>query len=264
MLPRVNLVRTDSDDFLLFSTDDAVSKTIYSTGSWALPLIVISRLFYQDADAPLIIDVGANLGAYSVPVAREIAASGGVVYSYEPQRIVFYQLCGNAFLNRLDNLYAFNMAIGDYDGKVMIPSIDYNKSKNIGGFSLDNQARDTQNAVVMKQDEKSNEVPIFRLDSLTFPKAASWIKIDVEGLEFQVLRGAVNYLEAHDFPPILLEAWNLEWFKEKWQELLEFLTVLGYEYFGILDEIFAQHPKFPRQIKFVGDMTTGFQMIRVR
>ena len=84
MLPRVNLVRADSADFLLFSTDDAVSRTIYSTGSWASPLLTISNLFYKGEDAPLILDVGANLGSYAIPVAKEIAAAGGQVYCYVP------------------------------------------------------------------------------------------------------------------------------------------------------------------------------------
>jgi len=264
MLPRVNLIRTDIADYLLFSTDDAVSRTIYSAGSWASPLLTISQMFYRDMEAPLIIDIGANLGAYSIPVAKEISAVRGMVYAFEPQRIIFYQLCGNTFLNRLDNLFTFNVAIGDYDGSLQIPSIDYGKSKNIGGFSLDEKVRGILDSVSLKADEKPHEVPISRLGSLSFPKSPALIKIDVEGLELQVIRGAVSFLEEHLFPPLLLEAWNLDWFKEQRQELLQYLNFLGYDYFVIQDEIIAQHPRFPRQVRFNIDAASTIQMIRVR
>jgi len=264
MLPRVNLVRADSADFLLFSTDDSISKTIYSTGSWASALLTISNMFYHSEEAPLILDIGANLGAYSIPIAKEIAESGGLVYSYEPQRIIYYQLCGNVFLNRLENVHAFNMAIGDRDGSVMIPSIDYSKSKNIGAFTLDQQGVAKNEAIAVKAGDRANTVPIARLDSLTFPKPPTLIKIDVEGLELQVLKGAVNYLEEHHFPPLLLEAWDEDWFKDRRVELLDYLTTIGYEYFAIRAEIVAQHPRFPRQVEFVGDHTSGVQMIRLR
>jgi FkbM family methyltransferase len=264
MLPRVNVVRTDRADYLLFSTNDAISRTIYANGTWAEPLLDISRMFYSDAEAPLIIDVGANLGAYSVRVAKDIATQSGCVYSYEPQRIIYYQLCGNVFLNRLDNIYAFNMAIGEQDGSLLMPSIDYDTSANIGGFSFDQESNERLKPVGLNSNQKSSEVAVARLDSLTFPGAPALVKIDVEGLELQVLKGARGFLEEHSFPPLLLEAWTADWFSDRRQALLDFLSILGYEYFSIHDELIAQHPKFPRQIKFVVDANSTIQMIRVR
>jgi hypothetical protein len=147
----------------------------------------------------------------------------------------------------------------------MIPAIDYGQSKNIGGFSLDQQATARIDSVAVDAQRSGWPVPLSRLDSLTFPKTPALIKIDVEGLELQVLQGATQFLEAHAYPPLLLEAWNLDWFKDRREQLLSYLTHLGYEFFIIIDEIIAQHPKFPRQIKFEGDMTTtGIQMRRVR
>ncbi|APW41603.1 FkbM family methyltransferase [Rhodoferax saidenbachensis] len=263
MLPRVNLVRTDSADFLLFSTDDAVSKTIYSTGTWASPLLAISKMFYQDEAAPFIMDIGANLGAYTIPIAKDVASMDGMVYAYEPQRIVFYQLCGNAFLNRLDNVFPFNMAIGDTEGSVLIPSINYKDSKNIGGFTLDQDAHSHLGPVAIDGKDQGHAVRLACLDNLDVPKSPSLIKIDVEGLELQVLKGAVKFLEKHQYPPMLLEAWNLDWFQERRKELLDFLAHLGYECFAIQDELIAQHPLCQRQIQFKIEAST-IQMARVR
>jgi len=56
---------------------------------------------------------------------------------FEPQRIIYYQLCGNIVLNRLDNFRAFNQAVGDSDGDIEMPEINYENNVNIGAFSLE-------------------------------------------------------------------------------------------------------------------------------
>ena len=68
MLPRVNLLRTDETDYLMFSTDDSISQTIYRSGHWAKLILDMSATFLSGIEAPLVIDVGANLGAYAVPL----------------------------------------------------------------------------------------------------------------------------------------------------------------------------------------------------
>jgi FkbM family methyltransferase len=249
MLPRVNMVRCDNADYLLFSSPDSISDTIYRAGTWAEPLIAMSRMFYADVASPLILDVGANLGGYCIPIAKEIAGAGGSVYAFEPQRIVFYQLCGNAFLNRLDNIHAFMMAIGEDDGMINIPDVDYGASTNIGAFSLDENIRNTLNAIKFV-GQIGDEVRISRLDSLTLPKSPCLIKIDVEGLELKVLRGGRKFLHDNRYPPILLEAWQLDWFVEQRLALFGFLHELGYTTFEIGQDVVAQHPAFDRFVEF--------------
>ena len=139
MLPRVNLIHTDIGEFLLYSTNDYISKHLYIDGTWDSHLLKLTRLIYANIDSPVILDIGANLGAYSVPVGRDIISKGGQIHSFEPQRIIYHQLCGNLLLNRLDNVFTYNVAVGAEDGIVEIPVLNYNDSENIGAFSLDEQ-----------------------------------------------------------------------------------------------------------------------------
>lgn len=247
MLPRVNILRGDHADYLTFSTRDIITQTLYLEGSWAQLLQKIGETFCADVEAPFVLDIGANMGAFSIPFAKNIAARGGLLYAFEPQRIVYYQLCGNVFLNRLDNVFAYNMAIGDEDATVEIPSIDYSASQNIGAFSIDQGLRGVLNAVTVNEGAPRDEVPLRRLDSVALPKAPSLIKIDVEGLEVKVLQGAMQLLQSANFPPLLLEAWKGDWFKAQREILVRYLHDIGYTITCELgEEIIAQHPKHHR------------------
>lgn len=261
MLPRINIARTDHADYMLFSTGDAISAVLCRTGDWDALTKQIALIFCADIEAPLIVDVGANLGAFSIPIAKTIAPVGGTVYAYEPQRIVFYQLCGNAFLNRLDNLHVFNAAVGDAEGWVDIPEVDYQATTNVGGFTLDGALRQRDNLVQYLSSVQ--KVRMERLDAVAFPKPPTLLKIDVEGLELDVLKGAKRLIaQAH--PPILLEAWTLDTFAERRETLLAHLRELGYDLFLIQDEIIAQHPSHPRQFQITLGENSVLQLRRLR
>ena len=265
MLPKTDIVRCKDADYLLFSTHDAITSHLRERGSWESHLVLITQMFAQGVDAPLILDIGANLGAYAIPLARKIAASKGTVYAYEPQRIVYYQLCGNIFLNSLDNVFAFCMAIGDTDGMIGMPPLDYAKTANIGGFSLVDDIRDKTNYVVLQENAVPVQTPISRLDSIKFPKTPSLIKIDVEGFDLNVLAGGVALLERSNFPPILFEAWNFEWFAGEKRKLFDLLHHLGYEITSVFaDDYVAQHAKHSAHINFITDGKGNFNMTRVR
>ncbi len=251
MLPRINLVRTEKTDYLLFSTRDAISLSVYLNGIWAEPLLQIANTFAHQVESPLVIDVGANLGAFTVPIAQDLAVRGGIVFAFEPQRIIYQQLCGNVFLNRLENVHAFNAAVGDTNGFISIPNINYENIANIGAFTLDSSNANANDfkATSAQSGGFSPQVPICTLDSVTLPKAPSLIKIDVELLELQVLKGATGCLESHDYPPLMLEVFQNN--HPQHRDAVEgYLHHLGYGLFKLGDEVIAQHPRHGVQVAF--------------
>ncbi len=264
MLPRVNLVKGEAADYLLLATEDHISRTLYLSGGWDTHLLDVTRVFCQGVDAPLILDIGANLGAYAIPVARELQAANGVVWCYEPQRIVYYQLCGNIFLNRLDNVEAIHQAIGDRDGTVDIPEINFDRATNVGAFSLDENVR-RNTGHLNEFDADSRSVPMRRLDSLAFAKPPTLIKIDVEGLELAVISGGLAFLERNAFPPLLFEALEVEWLSGNREMIFDRLGGAGYEITKIAgDDYVAQHPDNPINIAFSNDGQGILYMARTR
>lgn len=258
MLPRVNMIRTDSTDYLLFSTDDLISRYIQALGQWESANLSIAELLCEGIDKPLVIDVGANLGAFTVPLAQKLMARGGLIYPFEPQRVIFYQLCANIFLNRLDCCIANNVAISDEEGVLEFNDIDYAQAANIGGYSIVEEYRERINSTKSNADALVHKVPIRTLDSFDFPRPVSLLKIDVEGMELQVLKGAATLLKSSNYPPIMVEAWTAEWFIAQRSELLAYVEGLGYELFFLNEmDVIAQHKLSQRLCKFVVDPATN-------
>jgi FkbM family methyltransferase len=262
MLPRVLIAKCEEFDCLLFSVDDLISKSLLRNGSWENHLHVITKFFLNGVDKPLVLDIGANLGSYAIPVGKLLAQSGGTLYAFEPQRIIHYQLCGNIVLNRLDNVFAFNQAVGEHNGVIQIPVPDYSHFSNIGSFSIEKKYMELQGIqVAMKGTET---VPMITLDSLSLPKPPSFIKLDVEGHELNVLRGGINFLKNSSYPPIIFEAWEKEWFQKEREELLGFVKQLGYEITSLGDnDYIAQHQSNPVRVDFATHENGRVRMTKI-
>ncbi len=265
MLPPVNIIDCREARYMLFNTNDAISNVLYRSGQWEEYLLTISRFLIEGIDAPIIVDIGTNLGAYSIPLAKSIQSKGGVVYGYEPQKTIYYQLCGNIVLNRLDNYEAANVALGEQNCSIDIPYIDYDNHHNIGAFSMIKALRDELDVEKYCNYKKLIATPMITLDSVELPKSPSLIKIDVEGYELNVLKGGTKFLKKHCYPPLLFEAWGETWFAQQRSELLAYFAKLGYEItLNIGAEYVAQHPANPVRVDFQRQEGGGINMLKLR
>jgi FkbM family methyltransferase len=171
----------------------------------------------------IVLDIGANLGSYVVPLARHHAHLQFEVF--EPQRIIYYQLCANIFLNRLSNVYAHNVGLSNEQRITSYVLPNYAEETNIGAFSIDFDTRLKDYEV--KSEGVTERMIIIPLDSMQYEKVRL-IKIDVEGHELSVLLGAEHTLRENNYPPIIFEAWTWK-FPEKRQAVFSHLENLGYE-----------------------------------
>ena len=151
----------------------------------------------------VVIEAGANMGSFTVPLAKN-AGERGMVYAFEPQLAVFQQLSANVALNDLINVQTFNAGCGDEEGWMPIIRPNPKVELNYGGLPLERLKGDS----IVK-------VRIEKLDNCIDPPRLNLIKADVEGMEAQVLKGArgliekfrpMLYLEAHEpehAPPLI-------------------------------------------------------------
>jgi len=152
--------------------DMYVGRSFAEYGEYSEGEVDIFRQVLRPGD--LALDIGANLGSHTLPLAQFVGPTGGV-YAFEPQRILFQILCGNVALNEIGNVRALPFALGRVAGSAKVPALDYRGVNNFGGVPLGT--------------EHGEDVPVVTLDQLGLPKVRL-IKIDVEGMELDVLAGA--------------------------------------------------------------------------
>ena len=145
----------------------------------------------------VIVDAGANIGLVAVPIAQAVLPRNGVVHAFEAQRMMHYALCGSAALNDLENLYIYNKALGAERGILKAAKPNYAQPQDFGLFSL------------TQQDEALPErIEVVTIDSLELP-GLDFLKVDVEGMEIEVLKGTRGCLERYR-PCCWIEYWKVE------------------------------------------------------
>jgi FkbM family methyltransferase len=170
-----------------------------------------TRLFRQMlAPGMTAVEVGANIGTHTLVMAQSVGP-GGRVLAFEPQRSVFQILCGNLALNGLEQVEPWRAALGAESGTLVAPRLDPRVRHNFGGLELGSGA-----------PVAGDRVPLLTLDSFDLP-ALHFMKVDAEGMEHDVLRGARQTLTK--FKPLLyVENDRLE----KSAALIQFLETLDY------------------------------------
>ena len=238
-LPEFDICTTRGDHrFLLTSGPDYISGVLRGGELWNASSI--NQRLLEFVAAPVIYDIGANLGSWTIPVGNYFQHRNGIVYSFEPQRQVYNQLCGNIFLNKLKNCYTFNSALGDYAGEIDVPVFDPMTDGNLGAVSLDKTIFSEQRRNTTPQTEKRT---INTLDTLNMPHA-SLLKIDVQGMELEVLKGGRKWIQASGYPYITFTTWGdyMKYTIEKNKQLFSLLQdEMGYELLQIDNFFVAQH-----------------------
>lgn len=164
---------------------------------------------YFSLDKGIFIDIGANIGKYTVKIGNQLKDRGKVI-AIEPQPANFKALEKNVKLNNLKNVYLKKVACSDSNGFTKF-YIDY-----IGDY-------DGRHSLIKnKRSRKKIKVRIQKLDFILDElkiKEVDLIKIDVEGAESLVLKGALKTLK-NSHPKIIFEAWD-ENYLNKIKEVLK-------------------------------------------
>lgn len=225
-------LRIQSGDGLLpFQKGDLVAQSLWIDGC------------YEDGDRALLrkllpvfdcfIDVGANIGIYTLLASRHIRA-GGEVFAFEPSPLEFAKLEKTIVWNSLSNVIAECVAVGSESGTVGF----YESTTGAGALNRIGKPakRDLPFQLVT--------VPCIALDDYfaTKPSIATFIKVDVEGFELPVLKGAQNFLQ-RTRPTIMMEM--VESRASEWSspgQVWDFLVARGYGWYGLAEADNLLHP----------------------
>ncbi|QMT31601.1 FkbM family methyltransferase [Alysiella filiformis] len=202
-----------------------------------IQLLHLRRQYFGDGVVAL--DCGANIGAHSIAWGIEMTHWGKVI-AFEAQERLYYALAGNVALNNCFNVRAMYAAVGNPQSNqayLNIPVVDYTRPSSFGSLEL--QARENTEFIGQNIDYNNTvAVPLMALDSLNLPRL-DLMKIDVEGMEMDVLQGAWASIEQHK--PIL----QIEILKSNPQPIMDALSELGYHFFHFEINLLAIHQDDP-------------------
>lgn len=197
--------------------DIYVGKAIERYGEYSESEAEIFRQLCSADD--VVVEVGAHVGTHTMVLSRLVGESGRV-YAFEPQRILFQTLCANMALNSITNVECFQAAVSSETGCVLIPDIRSDVEFNFGGISVDNF-------------EHGIKIPKVTLDQFLDLGRLKLLKVDVEGMEFEVISGARRTIDR--FKPVLYVENDRV---EKSRDLINLIRSLGYRMFWHLAPLY--------------------------
>lgn len=169
----------------------SVNHTYYAErGLFENNLIEWTKQFCQKDQ--LFLDIGAHTGSYAITLAPYASK----VLAFEPQKMTYYALCGGVALSGLNNVDCFKIGLGN---ESQVGEKTLHIVSNDGGGS-------TVHAPPSEKILTSETIEIRTLDSLNIQEKISFIKMDVEENELQVLQGGMETIVRCGYPKILFES----------------------------------------------------------
>jgi FkbM family methyltransferase len=219
--PTVVSARLGNGSFEIRHYRDFIQRHIYFFGYWERKVSALITRLLRPGD--VFIDIGANVGWFTILGARRVGPHGKVV-AFEPGRETFDNLQANIRLNRLANVTAENLAIADIDGVALLSGID-DRCTALGSIARDDIA-------------SGETVTSVRFDNYwqsTCNKPIRLIKMDIEGAEMKALSGMDDLLRRQLCDYLIVEVNNetLAWAGSTPQHVLSLLGKYRYRLYRI-------------------------------
>lgn len=184
------------------------------------------------------IDGGANIGVHTIEWAKHMYG-WGTVHAFEAQEKIYYALAGNVAINNCLNASAHYAALGSKSGEIKIPVPNYLVPASFGSLELkQNKSNEFIGQNIDYSDEAMQNVALKTIDSFNWPRV-DLIKIDVEGMEVDVLLGAEHTIQRAK--PILM----IEIIKTDKVQVEAFLARQGYKMYPMGINLLAVHESDP-------------------
>jgi FkbM family methyltransferase len=191
---------------------------------------------FTPKEGDVVIDVGAHIGPYTLKTSKRVGSNGKVV-AIEADPENFNILNRNIQLNKFTNVIALNYAAYSKESKIklylLMKDSSYTKL-----YTVMTDRATKYNPVMTDRagnEKKFVEVQANTLDYLLELSGikhedVNWIKIDVEGAEYDVLKGAKNILSKSDNISLLIEIHNLSTYNTTlYEPIKEFLNSYNFQ-----------------------------------
>lgn len=180
---------------------EGIDFSIYLLGAFEAGCHRAYREALRGRRAPVVLDIGANIGAHTLPIAAMVRDAGGIVHAFEPTAWAFTKLVTNIGLNPglAMNVRPHQAMLGEHDSTACAPNL-HSSWPLLGSDSVTDPAhmgalKGTDGAEALTLDAVVRRLGLGRVDL---------VKLDVDGHEPDVLLGGLAALERFR-PPIVME-----------------------------------------------------------
>jgi FkbM family methyltransferase len=223
--PKAELVATIIQNIKMkLSVNDWVQQNIFLNGYYEKN--ETDYWLRRTQNSTTVIDIGANVGYYSLLASKNIKPQTGVVYAFEPISKTFKRLTENIHLNKINNIQYFNQAISDENSFIQI---HVGNDENWGMSSINEHEHLSGVVEKVKSETLDNFCKEHNIANIDL------VKIDVEGAEFKVLKGMTAVIEKFK-PEVLIEILDQHLNKQNVSstDIFNFFWERGYQAFTII------------------------------
>ena len=193
-------------------------------------LIVMSRHedeiidHFNTKQGDTVVDIGAHMGKYTLIASMCVGANGKVI-AIEAHPGNYEMLNRNIKLNGLTNVTTLNFAVYSKEGKIKLYMPGEKSNRTIYNTLISTRATDEEKFVEVNADTlddllQNNEISCANVN---------WIKIDVEGAELEVLKGAHNIMSNSKNITLLIEVHDIENGKNVYKPIMDLMEKYNFE-----------------------------------
>lgn len=193
----------DIEFFIKHKSQDIISSSIYLKKLWEPHIVNLISSFIKNSNGS-VLDIGANVGAISIPLAKKYQKTNFYLFEAHPE--IYEELIINKSYNRLDNIDLYNFAISNENKQ----SISFYASNNFQNRGLSSLKINHDNI-----DCKKIQVNCISIDKFFEKKdiKIDLIKIDTQGTELEVLKSSSQTIKKNK--PVIIFEFESEYFPEK-------------------------------------------------
>ena len=250
-----NITEYESNGFTFsLLENDAITKHLQKGQLWEPHLLRFMREYLQENSNCL--DIGSFFGWHSLEMSR--LCPNGRIYAFEPRKESFELLIRNTCNNNITNVTGFNMALGNTNNKQCLYDNSTESSfKNFGDcflrLSVNPDKEFEKETYIWKGSMnikvKKEMVYCRKLDTLDLKNKIDFIKMDVQGMELEVLKGGEKSIFELNRPVIDIELEDecLTWYNITSKDIIDYIKSHRYEIFLLDFEYPADHICVPEE-----------------
>ena len=179
---------------------------------------------FRPKQGDIVVDVGAHIGRYTIIASKRVGANGKVI-AIEAHPGNYEMLNRNIKLNGLTNVTTLNYAVYSKESKIKLFLPDEKSNHTIYNTLISSKTKDEEKFVEVNANTLDNLIEQHRISHAE----VNWIKIDVEGAELEVLKGAHAILSNSKNTTLLIEVHNIEEGKNLYKPIMDLMEKYNFK-----------------------------------